>query len=283
MITSDALEVRTTASCDWLTRTFGNPAIRRFVRDDFNNSVNVLLAEGHEPSSWQWMGYEGVSIAGLSWGTREDTDILRASGGMAERMFDKFAHYQGNCSRIDISLTCSWPKPQKFLASAAYENITAGPDAAKRRLYSLITNSRGGETLYVGSRSSDQFGRLYDKDAEQGLARIASRWRYEVEFKADRAVKVLELLQPTRERGIMYLGIVKGFFEPRGVKLPPLADEQGIKVEVIAPPKTVDTQLAWLRFQVAPIVGKLKRMGLEASVMDALRLEGYGTNGSTGS
>lgn len=126
----------------------------------------------------------------------------------------------------------------------------------------------------MGSRASDQFGRLYDKDAEQGLARIASRWRYEVEFKADRAAKVLELLQDSRERGKMYLGIVRGYFEPRGVKLPPLADEQEIKVEVIAPPRTVDTQLAWLRFQVAPIVGKLRRMGLEASVIEALRLEG---------
>lgn len=274
MLSSDAVQVNATASCDWLTRTFSNPSIRRFVRDDFNNSVNVLLSEGHEPSSWAWMGYEGVSIAGLSWGQREDTDILRASGSMAERMFDKFAHYQGNCSRIDISLTCKWPKPERNIASRHYRRITAGQDAAKRRVYSLIENSRGGETLYVGSRASDQFGRLYDKDAEEGLARISSRWRYEVEFKGDRAAKVLELLQPSRERAMMYLGIVKGYFEPRGVPLPPLADEQEIRVEVIAPPRTVDTQLAWLRLQVAPIVGKLKRMGLEASVMEALRLEG---------
>lgn len=144
MLYSDAVQVDATTSCDWLTRTFANPPIRRFVQDDFNNAVNVLLAEGHEPSSWAWMGYEGVSIAGLSWGRRDDTDILRASGSMAERMFDKFAHYQGNCSRIDVSVTCKWPTPEKHLASSAYGRITSGSDAAKRRVYSLITNSRGG-------------------------------------------------------------------------------------------------------------------------------------------
>lgn len=78
----------------------------------------------------------------------------------------------------------------------------------------------------------------------------------------------------------MYLGVVRGFFEPRGVRLPPLADETEVKIEVLAPPRHVDTQLAWLRSQVRPVVGKLQRMGLEAAVIEALRLEGNASDGS---
>lgn len=279
---SSAVYVDATASCDWMTRTFSNNKIRAFVEQDFRDRAAVLRAEGHETAAWSWMGYEGESLGGMSWGRRDDTDILRCSGGTAERMFDTFAHYQGNCSRLDVALTLRWPTPERHVASQAYTRLVSQSDATKRRLYSLITNSHGGETLYVGSRSSDQFGRLYDKDAEQKLARISCRWRYEVEFKADRAAKVLELLQDSRQRGIMYLGIVRGFFEPRGVKLPPLADEQEIKVEVIAPPRQVDQQLAWLRDQVRPVVGRLKRLGFEASVIEALRLEGTADNGNSG-
>lgn len=280
MLSSSSVEVQAVASCDWLTRTFSDNKIREFVEDDFITSAAVLKAEGHETAAWSWMGYEGYSVGGLSWGRRDDGDILRISGGTAERLFDKYAHYQGNCSRLDVALTLRWPTPERHVASQAYTRLVGQSDATKRRLYSLITNSRGGETLYVGSRSSDQFGRLYDKDAEQGLQRISCRWRYEVEFKSDRAAKVLELLQPSRERGKMYLGIVRGFFEPRGVKLPPLADEQEIRVEVLAPPRQVDTQLKWLREQVSPVVGRLRRLGMEASVIEALRLEGNGSHGN---
>lgn len=279
-MSSNHVIVDASASCDWLTRTFSDNKIRRFVEEDFNDRAAALRLEGHEAAAWSWMGYEGQSIGGLSWGRREDTDILRCSGGTSERMFDTFAHYQGNCSRLDVALTLKWPTPERHVASQAYSRLVGQSDATKRRLYSLITNSHGGETLYVGSRASDQFGRVYDKDAEQGLSRISCRWRYEVEFKADRAKKVLELLQDSRERGIMYLGIVRGFFEPRGVRLPALADEQEIKVEVLAPPRQVDTQLAWLRQQVQPVVGRLRRLGLEASVIEALRLEGVGDHGS---
>lgn len=280
MLSSDSVQVDATASCDWLTRTFSNPKIRQFVYDDWQTATSILTAEGHEPSAWQWMGYDGMSVGGLSWGHREDTDILRASGGTAERMFDRFGHYQGNCSRIDIALTLKWPTPQRHTASKAYQKVTGGVDSDKRRSYSLVVNSRGGETLYVGSRSSNQFGRLYDKDAESGLAQIARRWRYEVEFKADRAGKVLELLQSTRDRGKLYLGIVQGFFKPRGVSMPPLADDALVRVEIIEPPKQVDTQLAWLRQQVAPVVGRLQRLGLEDAVVEALRLERVSTHGS---
>lgn len=280
MLSSSSVEVQAVASCDWLTRTFSDNKIREFVEDDFITSAAVLKAEGHESAAWSWMGYEGYSIGGLSWGRRDDGDILRISGGTAERLFDKYAHYQGNCSRLDVALTLRWPTPERHVASQAYSRLVGQSDATKRRLYSLITNSRGGETLYVGSRASDQFGRLYDKDAEQGLQRISCRWRYEVEFKSDRAAKVLELLQPSRERGKMYLGIVRGFFEPRGVKLPPLVDEQEIRVEVLAPPRQVDTQLKWLREQVSPVVGRLRRLGMEASVIEALRLEGNGSHGN---
>jgi len=270
---SSPVFVDVAASCDWLTRTFSDNKIRRFVSEDFQTAAAILRAEGHEVAAWSWMGYDGLSVGGLSWGQRDDGDMIRASGGTAERMFDRFGHYQGNCSRIDVALTLKWPTPQRHTASNHYNRIVGEGDADKRRVYSLITNTRGGETLYVGSRVSDQFGRLYDKDAEQGLARIATRWRYEVEFKKDRACRVLELLQPSRDRGKLYLGIVRGFFEPRGIKMPPLADDTEIKVEVLAPPRQVDTQLAWIREQVAPVVSRLCRLGFEADILSALHIE----------
>lgn len=260
-------------SCDWLTRTFRDNRIREFVYDDYQIAADILRLEGHETAAWSWMGYEGMSVGGLSWGHREDTDILRASGGTAERMFSRFAHYQGGCSRIDVALTVDWPKPVLHIASEAYRKCLEGRGEGARRTYSLIVNSKGGETLYVGARASDQFGRVYDKAAEQGKVKIGTSWRYEVEFKAERAAKVLELLRSVSDRSRLYLGVVQGYFKARGVDVPPLADESLVTIDLVAPVRTVDTQLAWLRTQVRPVVARLQRLGLEAAVCEALHIE----------
>lgn len=269
------------AKCDWFTRTFSDPKIREFVYDDYQIAADILQLDGHEPSSWQWMGYEGMSIAGLTWGHREDGDIVRCTGGLAERMFSRFCNYQGNTSRLDVAVTMSWGKPQRYLATDAYAYICSQRPEESRRTYSLIVNSKGGETLYVGSRSSDQFGRLYDKSAEQGKSPIGREWRYEVEFKKERAVRALELLQNQRDRRKMYLGLVASYFVARGVALPTIEEHTPYKIELADPPRSVETQLAWLRRQVQPVVSKLQRAGLEDAVIEALHLERTSSDGST--
>lgn len=61
---------------------------------------------------------------------------------------------------------------------------------------SEITSSSGGRTIYVGSRSSDRFARIYDKAAQQGLD---EDWkRLEIECKGDVA-KTLARVLATQE------------------------------------------------------------------------------------
>lgn len=274
-----------TASCDWLTRTFSQNRIRDLVWKDYHDWVGILTKEGHDYQTWQWMGYEGVSIGGASWGHREDGDILRLTSGVAERLFDTFAHYDGNCSRLDVALTVTFAKPIKNLASRAYRDIALLAEPANIRTYSIIENTRGGETLYAGSRSSDQFGRLYDKNAEQGKGEIGQRWRWEVEFKAARAKAALAKLTGSRDRATLYASIVSGFFTPRQIEVPAGISAQEVAIEVDATPTDDEKQIAWLRRQVRPVVERLFRRGRAADVIEALHIEegaNYASNQSDG-
>jgi len=270
-----------TTSCDWLTRTFSEARIRDLVWSDFHTATDRLRGEGHEHTQWSWMGYEGLSIGGMSWGHRTDGDILRLSGGTAERLFDVFAHYQGNCSRIDIALTVFFDRPSRHLASRNYQRVAELQEPSSIRTYSLIVNSSGGETMYVGSRQSDQFGRLYDKASESKKGDEGTAWRWEVEFKADRAKAVLQKLTATRDRSKLYLNIVSGFFQPRQVDLPAGLGDKPLSIAVQAVPTSDDTQLSWLARQVRPVVKRLVQRGRGADVIEALRLEEEGIHAST--
>jgi len=197
-----------TASCDWLTRTFSDEKTRRYVNEDFQATLQAWMREGAETQTWEWMGFSGVSCGGMSWGHRADCDMLRLSGGTAELLFPRFAHYGGNCSRLDVAVTFTFGHAKSNVASIWYNELMTMREPADPRSLSLIVNSKGGETLYVGSRQSDQFARLYDKGAETGLLAPGNQWRYEVEFKGERASQALKRLTTTTDRGSMYVGVV---------------------------------------------------------------------------
>jgi DNA relaxase NicK len=48
---------------------------------------------------------------------------------------------------------------------------------------SLILSGDGGSTVYVGARSSEQYGRVYDKGVQSRTREKGLWWRWEVEYK----------------------------------------------------------------------------------------------------
>jgi DNA relaxase NicK len=131
-----------------------------------------------------------------------------------------------------------------------------------------------GKTLYVGSRASDQFGRVYDKAAEQrDPVNIHRRWRYEVEYKNDYAREgldnLLSLDEPT-DLPPLIQNTVWFWFDHRGI--PPLFERTSGKTEFEVAAKVTDTsrKLSWLSTQVRPTIQELMRAGLEDEVFRAL-------------
>ena len=182
------------------------------------------------------------------------------------------------CSRLDLAVTSALSKQHLNLAQSEFFLIQENPSAVndRRRKYSLVADTAGGETLYVGSRKTCQFGRLYDKGAQLKEVQMPGWvWRYEVEFKKPLSAKVAgQLLQRADTesvRALVRAAVCDWFCSreiyvifPRGS----LSDWMDLLIEMHM--TSDETTLSWLGKQVRPAIDRLKRAGKGEAVANAL-------------
>lgn len=144
-----------------------------------------------------------------------------------------------------------------FSIGQAYSHLQTGkaPTAAKKWQILDGGGETTGKTLYIGSRKSEAFARIYDKAAE---AKVSGDWiRFEMEYKDSKAEQVASLLiqqaQPPRE---IIQACLRGF-----VDFPKIPEYRRI---MTANPKVIvrakDTQsdtFKWLMETCAPVLARL--------------------------
>jgi len=150
--------------------------------------------------------------------------------------------------RIDIALDVHYP----FWAKMMYDDLENGAVITQAKSHQLITSNTGW-TIYVGSRTSEKFLRIYDKQAEAGLNHPLTR--IELECKNDYAEGIAQHID--QEGYNQFPAIIKGFCD---------FPEYAPWVEHLASPtlsagipkkeKTSDTK-RWLMESVAPALAKV--------------------------
>lgn len=262
-----------TAGIDWLTLTVKQPKTRGEVFQRFNKLRGVLRGVDRREKRFAWHGYVGLQVAGLRWGTRPDTDILIMSGAAASSYWKLFARLADNVTRLDMAVTATVFPPIPRLTSTYYENLNHGT-----RKWAEIRSEEGGNTLYVGKRISDQFGRIYDKGLQADLSAITGAiWRYEIEYKGDRANTILTrlLTEVCPGAGITPLVVshTYNWFDARNI--PPVFAKNGngvIESHVKVADEDDERTLTWFRTQVSPALKRL--IGhRRTDVLEALGLE----------
>lgn len=206
---------------DWLTAT-ARPGDQA---DQLARLAGSIVEEereaGNRQRTWQWRGYTGLQAGGVAYGTRPDGVIARLSGAMAARWACPASQLATHVTRADLQVT--WLDPD------------ADADAAVMRLYreratqtgrtrpvgrNLLRPEWDGPTLYVGKRTSDQFGRLYDKHGEQPLSYPPGAVRAEVEVKGAIASALGARIGNGGVSGGYVLAFTRDWFRRRGLALP---------------------------------------------------------------
>lgn len=271
--TRDFRTLHQSAAVDWVTMTVKDVNDREKVLRRYQRIKLAMLELGELPRPWGMKSYRGFSIGHMRWGTRTDSDIIILSGIDAQAFWTLFAPLCSNCSRLDLAVTCRIDSPMPGLLEM-YKREARAIGRVPSRRYPHIENGTGGQTLYVGSRSSDQFGRVYDKAREQGDARWFDRcWRYEVQYQdtlAKLALKSIIDLPSSTELAGRINALVYTWFQTRDI--PPLFELKGGAqvLERSAVVVTSSKQLAWLTTQVRPTVQQLLQGGFEDEVLQAL-------------
>lgn len=255
---------------DWLTCTnvskaFGNP-LERFgesiLQEKFAAHGQVCAAKA--------LGYVGLRAEGIFLGRSAQGVLLQLSGPTCTPLAMDAISVSTGVSRIDTQVTVFTEGEQPHLAAWTYNKLLKGVNAVGRPAkFGVIQSYPDGETLQLGSRSSESFGRLYDKTAEAKLGAPRLVWRYEVEWKGKRARWVAARLERDGCSPTTVSWLVHAFYSRRGVRPafePPTVGDAP-QLSMATPTRDV---LAWYRSSLSLSIAKSINQHGAPAVLDAL-------------
>lgn len=247
------------AHVDWLSMTCNRESSVAGLFDWVKGRTGELREEGNVPKPWHQYGYQGARIAEVTYGIDRTSLLIILSGDEARRNWRPLANEATNISRIDLATTI---KPSTDPGPLARDGYTAATrhsaDRGSHRGCSIVEDSKGGTTLYIGSRASENFGRLYDKGRQSGKPEFAGAWRYEVEYKGKQALaKGRSLLAAPREPEAV-TGDVHRWFSTRGVAPRFRAGSGSLDSPV---PRRVADDEAWLSYLEKCVQPRNRKLG----------------------
>lgn len=243
-------------ACDWLT-------ITTFVHAESTRLFNAIAGACNERGKdSRVMQYEGRKWDGGFWGKGIQDGrshyMMRASGDTANAVINRLSDCPGRCTRMDIQYTMRLPAG--YSARALSDKLREAQWEGHKRAITLIEGVGGLDTVYVGSRVSGRYTRIYVKEGDDGRY-----LRFEVEFKGDYA-------QHAYDRSCVLGPLAMGDIIKAELEAMPNIDEVAIQefrremraylvnpigkgARIPDPNKT----LAWLIRQVSPAVYRLLR------------------------
>jgi DNA relaxase NicK len=170
-------------------------------------------------------------------------------------------------TRIDLAFDL---RDTGFGIQAKYMNLKHGEVKCSTSKADLIVGTTGGTTLYIGSRQSDKFLRIYDKAAEQ---QIPGDWvRVELEIKGDTARelgKIILLNSSEAQLAKIAKSMLWSMVQfPDEIWQHLCADSSPVTFTISH--KKSDNLKSWLADQVAPAIADYLLRGGDKDILDQL-------------
>lgn|SRR6266571_1426776 len=254
----------TNAAVDWMTCTATTAESRQTLWNLGESRLHAGECEGEKATRWHANGYSGWNAAGVALGERSNSVVLRLSGLEAAQQWGEAAAACENVSRLDLAVDTEFDPPMAELAGQIYRDAGHVASRNGRPPGRVLTiNSDGGQTVYIGSRSSENFGRVYDKGREQDTRESGEWWRWETELKGDRAGSALCAMRSAASSVSWLHGFVAGWWSERSLHQYPsvakVAIHNGNREST-----SVERQLQWIARGVRPTILELiERVGRE--------------------
>lgn len=217
-------------------------------------------------------GFSGHTAGAISVGASRDRSLVRASGAAARECAAMLIESAHNVSRLDAQLTVSSDGLGADYARSLFDSgagIRGGRGRPIER--TLIQNSTGGSSFYLGRRISESYGRIYNKSSEEGNDVVPPHWRFEVEFKGRQARSSAWSYAAYSDKARWCVGEVYSWFSQRHCA-PPISPLD--RVGMCGDSRGSDSQskrIIWLRRCVRPV---MERLAAEFGWPDTLALIG---------
>jgi DNA relaxase NicK len=250
---------------DWLTVTFppdeitsiygdkvNDPSYGRIIAGSISGSRGRFVARGG--THGYAVAYEQIDGVVVAWNRPLQSNGLYISypGAALEHMdwlsfLDRLLALGARVSRLDLA---SDLVGKHINLEEWYQKVRNGDAVTNARRHRLV-QSESGATLYIGSRSSERFLRIYDKAGQEG---VDMDWfRAELELKGGAAKGVARYLQQKRSLEEVP-AIINAFFRLR------CSDwDEWMETDhsaVIYSTKTRSNTADWLLNSVAPALAR---------------------------
>jgi hypothetical protein len=144
---------------------------------------------GNDVRKFRFMNFDGVTSGQASVGISPEGYLFRLSGECAGRNWNRVYDVSTNVSRLDLAATIRLTDQWRDMSYVHHGEALRYQDVHAPHLkVTRIDGGKFGNSLMIGSRASDAYGRIYDKFAESRQDHYLDCWRYEVEFKRSRAL-----------------------------------------------------------------------------------------------
>lgn len=263
------------AGVDWITCTARGRDARKRLETVADGLLQEEAGRGVEVSPARLRDYVGWRVPGIISARRADDSICVLSASHALAHWKTVAREATNVSRLDLQVTVWTHGEQPALSRWYYQRVRRQAATRGRpRSYSLIQTHPHGDTLYVGKRQSDSFGRLYDYATAHAKAPPRTIWRNEVEFKRHDAAHHAHSLLDERVDPSRVEQIVHHWFETRGVR-PTWSVGESSHLERVSTRETERDILSWFDSSLSITLAKaIRRYGV-AAVVESLHLSPY--------
>lgn len=221
-------------------------------------------------------GYEGLQVGHVYFGVREDSALARVSSTVAQAHWQRLIETADNVTRIDLQATFDMGQDPQAGIKRHYSQLRRHAKQFKRfPRPSLFVGQDESVTVYTGSRSSDRYGRIYDKGRESKSEQFKNCVRYEQEIKGKRALRVAFGISEGHVCNLCLARTACRFFSERGCLLPALASSSSCyEVFTSSLHKVTSSDavrvLEWLGQAVRPSVSRLIAGGFREQLGNAL-------------
>ena len=241
------------AGIDYVTATSSSETERIFLRGVGFDAIHQARADGNRAEPWGWNGYRGWQSRGVSLGDRDDGSIVRLSSDRAASLGGEILRSGVNVTRVDLQSTIRFDSDAEGVADTHAREVLGAQQRGGKRI--RIGHLRGfgrGDTLMLGSRQSNYYGRCYDKGRESGDERYRHCWRYEVECKGDGAQAARKAITAGEDVAKTAAAVVHDWFRNRGCAVRYRPGLAGPLPPIGASHSDLDSWLAWMLTQVRP-------------------------------
>lgn len=256
--------VKVESGVDWITLTGDKQASWEAVQGMAQTLWAEQVARGNKAFQTSRHGFALSCIAGVQYGKGKEGWMIVLSGELAQAYWMPFAAYAKNVSRVDLQTTIYYERDTAGMIEDIHKQAWLDGSKKTRNAMSIILNGKKGDTLYYGSRTSSQFGRIYDKWRQQKYSpTFKNAVRFEVEFKKPLSGEAVRWMLEEMPNAEQISAKVLNWFSDRGISAPQICTEANNAIQYPAKETPIDKKLDWLKKTVRPVYRQLVALGFQ--------------------